>query len=62
MARMGCIEIRFAIPNADDARKLFEAAMIAEEMADDMPWNSEAREIAELIREGVKGVRCEGVK
>jgi hypothetical protein len=58
---VGKLVIEFTLTGKDHAEKLLEAAQLARDLADDQPWNHEANEIADLIEQGLKGLRA-GVK
>lgn len=59
MARMGTIVVSVRFENRKAFDSLVEAAHLAEELAEDMPWNPDAQKIADLIRDGIKSVKCE---
>jgi hypothetical protein len=58
---VGKLVIEFTLKGTQHAEKLLEAAQLARDMADDRPWNYEANEIAELVEQGLKGLKA-GVK
>lgn len=59
MAKVGTVIIDVRIESEAAVRRLIKAAHLAEELAEDQPWNSNAKRIADLIRDGLKGVKVE---
>jgi hypothetical protein len=61
MAKMNAT-LTFKLTNPDDLWRLAEAHLLAAEIAEDQPWNDDAKRIMQLIEEASKGLQLKHEK
>ncbi len=56
MAHLGTVTVRYELASIKAAKALVRAYQAACRLAEDQPWNEEAKEMRKLLRRAVRGL------